>query len=148
MITILNSLLLLLYRKYNTCFNNDVNKREYRRDNTKWTIQRNCQHIVHKNQEKHNKELCWLISFELTPLSAIFHGDQLQWWKNPESRIEPPTMGKQLRNVLDTSMRKQRQITKLRHETSYTELEVDEQNIVTQQRNIFDTTMRKQRQIT
>jgi hypothetical protein len=57
-------------------------------------------------------------------------------------------MGKQLRNVLDTTMRKQRQITKLRHETSYTELEVDEQNIVTQQRNIFDTTMRKQKQIT
>ena len=52
----------VLYRKYNTCFNKGVNKENIEgASNSKWTIQRNCQHIVNKDQYKHNKEMRWLI---------------------------------------------------------------------------------------
>jgi hypothetical protein len=39
----------------------------------------------------------------LTPFSTIFqlnHGSQFYWWKKPEYRREPPTMGKQLVNFI------------------------------------------------
>ena len=35
-----------------------VNKRKYRKDNQKWTVQRNCPHRVHKKKGKKHNTIC------------------------------------------------------------------------------------------
>ena len=62
-----------------------INVRDYRRDNQKWTLRRNWQHMVHKTKTRQ-------INTQHT--------------------------------VLDTTTRKQTQITIIRHEPSYKQLEV------------------------
>jgi ferredoxin-like protein FixX len=45
-----------------------INVREYRRDNQKYTIQRNWQHRRRKTKQKHNTIMCWTPLYEQTQI--------------------------------------------------------------------------------